>query len=384
MNPASPEPRDELYQSTPAMLHSIDPQARLLAVSDTWLTHLGYAREEVIGRSAEEFMTAASACFAREVAWPAFFACGRATDVEFQYVRKDGSVIDVLVNAVLQRDAHGAPLRTLAVLQDVTARKQAERALAESRELLEVTLESIADGVITTDPAGRVQWLNPVAARLTGWTSAQARGRDAAEIFRVVDEETRRPAPNPVACCLADDPAHGAAAHTLLLSRDGPEYAIEESASAISDRDGRLRGVVLVFRDVTAQRRLSHEMRHRATHDTLTGLLNRAEFESRMGEVLAATTEGGPGHALMYIDLDQFKIVNDSCGHSVGDHLLRQVATLLAARVRKRDSLARLGGDEFGVILEHCTPEQADRVAQQICDDMDLFRFVHDGKPYRI
>lgn len=140
----------------------------------------------------------------------------------------------------------------------------------------------------------------------------------------------------------------------------------------------------MVFHDVTEQRRLSGEVSYRATHDLLTGLVNRTEFETRLRRLLHTTHENKSQHALMYIDLDQFKIVNDTCGHSVGDELLQQIAKMLQIAVRTRDTLARLGGDEFGVILEHCSPEQAQRVAQDICDRMENFRFLHDLHRFRI
>lgn len=167
--------------------------------------------------------------------------------------------------------------------------------------------------------------------------------------------------------------------HTVLISKQGEEFGIEDSAAPIRSESGEILGVVLVFHDVTEQRRLSGEMTFRATHDALTGLVNRAEFESRLRRVLNKAHEDRSEHALMYLDLDQFKLVNDACGHSVGDQLLQQVSKLLGESVRARDTLARLGGDEFAVILEHCSADQAQRVAQQICERMDDFRFVHDG-----
>jgi diguanylate cyclase (GGDEF)-like protein len=142
-------------------------------------------------------------------------------------------------------------------------------------------------------------------------------------------------------------------------------------------------GFVLVFHDVTEQRRLSGEMSYRATHDALTGLVNRSEFETRLRLLLQKVREDQTGHALMYIDLDQFKLVNDSCGHSVGDQMLQQAAKLFGESIRGRDTLARLGGDEFAIILEHCSMEHAQRVAQQICDSLHQFRFVHDGRSFR-
>ena len=172
--------------------------------------------------------------------------------------------------------------------------------------------------------------------------------------------------------------------HTVLISRNGDEFGIENSASPIRNEYGAILGVVLVFHDVTQQRRLSSEMSYRATHDALTGLVNRSEFESRLDRTLNKAYEDNSEHALLFIDLDQFKLVNDACGHSVGDQLLRQVSKLLSETVRARDTLARLGGDEFAVILEHCSADQAKRVAQQICERMDDFRYMHEERRFRI
>lgn len=312
------------------------------------------------------------------------FAGESKTGIEFRVVWPDGSVrhLRAAVRAVPAGD--GRPARLVGINWDVTAQRLAEADLRRERELLQVTLQSIGDAVVTTDVRGHVTWLNPVAERLTGWSSDEAQGLPAAQIFRIVDEETRQPARDPVAACLLEGRVVGLAPQTLLLSRDGREYGVEDSAAPIRDADGTLLGAVLVFHDVTEQRRLGVEMRFRATHDALTGLHNREEIEARLREALADAADGDTGHALMYIDLDQFKVVNDTCGHAAGDQLLQQVARLLGDTVRSRDLLARLGGDEFAVLLEGCTPEQGQRVAQQICDRLEVYRFDHDGHRFRI
>ena len=373
-----------LYESTPAMLHSIDAQGRLLSVSDTWLAKMGYARSEVIGRNSAEFLTPESHTYARNVVLPRYLREGRCDQIEYQMVRKDGSLIDVRLSATMERDEQGHPLRSLAVLEDVTEKHAVERELAEKHELLRVTLHSIGDAVITTDEQGLVQWLNPVAERMTGWRNVEAGGRPLGEVFHIVDEATGEPEPCPVGRCLSHQSDDDRLKLTQLISRDGSTYGIEDSAAPIRNAQGQVLGVVLVFHDVTEQRRMGHEMSFRATHDELTGLVNRSEFEARLQRALNDSHQRDSAHALMYIDLDQFKLVNDACGHAVGDQLLRQVTELLNGCVRTRDTLARLGGDEFGVILEHCDVEQAERVAQKICDQMEEFRFVHEGRRFRI
>lgn len=310
-------------------------------------------------------------------------ATAEGWDLELPLVQATGQPIWVRAVGAAELEG-GKPVRLVGAFQDVTALRTVTAELAEQHELLRVTLKSIGDAVITTDAAGTVTWLNPVAERMTGWLNAEAKGRPVDQVFHIVNQETRAPTENPVAICLHQGELAGLANHTVLISRQGDEFGIEDSASPIRNERGELLGVVLVFHDVTEQRRLSGEMSYRATHDALTGLVNRAEFETRLGRVLNKAHEDRSEHALLFIDLDQFKLVNDACGHSVGDQLLQQVSKLLGETVRARDTLARLGGDEFAVILEHCSADQAQRVAQKICERMDDFRFLHDERRFRI
>ena len=310
-------------------------------------------------------------------------ATGEGWDLELTLVQASGQRIWVrTVGAAEFED--GKPVRLVGAFQDITTIRTITAELAEQHELLRVTLQSIGDAVITTDAWGTVNWLNPVAERMTGWLNAEAKGHSVGQVFHIVNEETRATAENPVTTCLQQGKMVGLAQRTVLISRNGEEFGIEDSASPIRNECNEVLGVVLVFHDVTEQRRLSGEMSYRATHDALTGLVNRAEFETRLGRVLNKAHDDHSEHALLFIDLDQFKLVNDACGHSVGDQLLQQVSKLLSETVRARDTLARLGGDEFAVILEQCSAEQAQRVAQQICERMDDFRFLHDERRFRI
>ena len=303
---------------------------------------------------------------------------------EFRVVWPDGSVHYLRGSGRVTRDTEGQALRMVGVNWDVTPLRHLAIELAEQHELLRVTLQSIGDAVITTDAQSDVTWLNPAAERMTGWPSAEAQGKPVAQVFHVIDAQSRRPAESTVLTCLQQGRSVGTGNHTVLVSRQGNEFGIEDSAAPIRNPSGDILGAVLVFHDVTEQRRLSGEMNYRATHDALTGLVNRAEFESQLNRTLDRAREEGSEHALLYIDLDQFKLVNDACGHSVGDQLLQQVAKLLKDVVRAHDTLARLGGDEFAVVLEQCTVDQAGRLAQQICDNMEVFRFLHDERRFRI
>ncbi len=308
---------------------------------------------------------------------------GSGWDLELQIIRGDGALRCVrAVGAVEHVD--GRPARLIGAFQDVAERRRLAAELVKQHELLKVTLDSIGDAVVTTDADETVTWLNPVAERMTGWRTEEASGRPLGQVFHIVNARTRLPAEIPAALCMQQERAMGLAHDTVLISRDGSEFGIEDSAAPILNEAGELLGMVLVFHDVTEQRRLSNEMSHRATHDAMTGLVNRAEFEVRLQAVIDRAHQDKSSHALMYIDLDQFKLVNDACGHAAGDRLLQQVARLLQETVRSRDTLARLGGDEFAIILDYCTGEQAGRLAQQLCEKMEDFRFIHGDQRFRV
>lgn len=308
---------------------------------------------------------------------------GQGWDLELPFIRQTGERIWVRAVGQAEFD-NGQPVRLVGAFQDVTRLHELTAELTEQHELMRVTLQSIGDAVITTNPRGEVTWLNPVAERMTGWLHAEAHGKAIARVFHIEQEDTRQPAENPIMLCLEQRRVCGLAAGTVLISRDGREMAIEDSAAPICNEAGELLGAVLVFHDVTEQRRLSGEMTYRATHDALTGLCNRTELETQLARLVLHPQASDTSHALMFIDLDQFKIVNDTCGHSAGDLLLQQVSRLLAESVRARDTVARLGGDEFAVLLERCPADQAHRVAQKICDRMEEYRFLHDERRFRV
>ena len=298
---------------------------------------------------------------------------------------KDGSTRWVATNSQYVRDEAGSVTGVEGTTRDVSKLKRTEEALFEAKERAEVTLRSIGDGVITTDTQGKVDYLNPVAEQLTGWELRTAMGHPLGEVFRVVDEQTREPLSDAVAECLDVGQRCTLDDNPVLLHRDGGEYSIEATVSPIRNREGQIIGAVLVFHDVTELRGLARKMSHQATHDALTGLVNRAEFERRL-ECLLENSGGEDGleHALMYVDLDQFKLVNDTVGHVAGDELLRQLTAQLQLRVRGNDVLARLGGDEFGVLLENCSLAQALDVAEDLRRITRAFRFEWDGKVFDV
>ncbi len=315
-------------------------------------------------------------------------------DIEYRVSLSDGRTGHVRASAHYRKIGQAGVKRLIGVCWDVTREREMARELAEQHELMRVTLDSIGDAVITTDTGGRILWLNPVAERMTGWRAEDAHGRPSSEVFDIVSEDTGNPAPDPIKTCLSLRQTVGLDHNTLLVARDGTRYGIEDSAAPIISADGDVLGAVLVFHDVSEQRRLSREMRYRATHDPLTGLLNRGEFDRRLEELTgrasappASTPDDAdtapPGLVLLYIDLDQFKVVNDTCGHAAGDELLKQISAILKAAVEPA-AVARLGGDEFAVLLEDCPVETAFQLSKTLCATIGDYRFEAPQGRFRV
>jgi diguanylate cyclase (GGDEF)-like protein/PAS domain S-box-containing protein len=260
--------------------------------------------------------------------------------------------------------------------------EEAEAELFAEHDRARVTLESIGDAVITTDERGRIEYLNPVAESLTGVATADVQGTPFEDAIRLAKETDRHAAVNPAAELFRTAQAVKSGGDTILACRDGRELAVDVSAAPIRDRTGRIIGAVLVLKDVTRERQRAVELAHQALHDSLTGLVNRREFEQRLARVLVSAAELGREHAVLYLDLDRFKMVNDTCGHAAGDKLLRDISSVLDKNLRERDTLARLGGDEFAVLLENCLPEDAARIAATLCHAVAAFEFVWEGRRF--
>ncbi|MET1083535.1 MAG: EAL domain-containing protein [Burkholderiales bacterium] len=395
-----------LVDTTGTGYHIMDEEGRILEANGEYVGLTGHRTlAEIQGRKVTEWI--AQYDIARKAGEiDECLARGYVRNLEVDYVDTTGRIVPIEVNAsVVNMEGER---RIMALCRDISARKQAERALRQAyqelerkvgertaqlaqandilqteKELFRVTLASIGDAVITTDAVRRVTYLNKVAEDLTGWPEAEARGLRFAEVFRIVHEETRKPAEDAVVEGLRAKEAVGPLDQTVLICRDGREISIDTSVAPILDSSDITIGAVLVFRDVTAQRKLAQQLSHQATHDTLTKLVNRGEFERRLTHLLASASPYAP-HALLYLDLDQFKVVNDTCGHAGGDDLLRQISALLRTELRARDTLARLGGDEFGVLLEHCALPEAKRIANNLRELVHGFRFGWQDKSFHI
>jgi diguanylate cyclase (GGDEF)-like protein/PAS domain S-box-containing protein len=253
-------------------------------------------------------------------------------------------------------------------LRNVIDRKAADEALFLERERARVTLDSIGDAVLSTDIAGNVTYLNSIAEKLTGWSQDDAAGRPLGQVFRIVDGTTRAPPDrSPMALAIEQDKAVGLAANSVLVRRDGSETAIENSAAPVHGRGGRVVGAVMVFRDVSKARAVALEMSHLATHDVLTDLPNPVLLGDRIAQAIALARRSGKQLAVLFLDLDRFKGINDSLGHAAGDELLQSIALRMKACVRGSDAVCRKGGDEFVVLLSEIgRAEHAGRSAEKI------------------
>jgi len=346
----------------------------------------GYTPEEVIGKNIKMLMPPEMRS-PHEAGMQRYLATGiphviGQKNVELPGLHQDGSTFALeLAISVITHD--GGRLFT-GIVRDITERKKAEIALFAEKERLRVTLGSIGDGVITTDEKGHVTYLNHVGETMTGWTHAEALGQPLLTVFNIVNAHTQEPAFNPVELVLREENTAGLAEHTVLIHREGHRYPIEDSAAPIRNIEGKLIGVVLVFHDVSQARLMATEMTHQATHDALTGLINRREFERRLELAIQSGKLEEKRHTMLYLDLDQFKIVNDTSGHAAGDELLRRLTGIMQDKLRQSDTLARLGGDEFGVLLESCPIEPALRIAELLRQSVCDFHFSWQDKVFPV
>lgn len=304
---------------------------------------------------------------------------------EYRERHNDGHWMWVLSRGrTLERAPDGTPARVIGTDTDISELKAVEAALAAEKERLAVTLHSIGDGVISTDDASRVTFINPVAEKMTGWTSAEAIGRPIGDVFAVANETTGQPAPNPVSECLAKQQIYYISEDVVLVGRTGDRKPVRDSAAPVRAPDGKIVGAVLVFQDITHSRALQKALAHSAMHDSLTGLPNRVAFQRALTAACDQARRERSEHALCFVDLDRFKAINDTAGHAAGDALLQRVAQAIKGACRTEDVTARMGGDEFAILLANCSTAGAKKAAQLIIDAIADLGFDWGGVTYDI
>jgi diguanylate cyclase (GGDEF)-like protein/PAS domain S-box-containing protein len=256
--------------------------------------------------------------------------------------------------------------------------------VSKQKEQAEITLQSIGEGVISTDQFGRINYINPIAEIYTGWDAKDVKGMYLSTILNLVDESTHIKLPNPVEQCLEKSIAINSTDSSILIRRDGLEYAIEYSTTPITSEDNTISGSVMIFRDVTEKRTMQRTLDWQAKHDSLTGLINRREFDNRLNKIISNPDKSEREHALCFIDLDRFKLINDSCGHQAGDELLKKISNRLKQIARDTDTIARLGGDEFAVLMYSCNIDKAKLIADIFREEAFNFQFDWYGKHFSI
>ena len=364
-------------------------------VNDLFCQVSGYSRDELLGQNhrivssgehSPEFFQQLWAAISSGQVWHGEI-CNRAKNGQFYWV-------STTITPIL--DESGLPQKYLSIRFDISARKLAQTALAEEKERWRVTLASVGDGVVVTDTEGCVVFMNQVAENLTGWRDNEAHGNKADSLFPLLHEDTRQPVASAISPCSGLEQARAQSTQTVLIRRDGSELAVHDSAAPVRDAQGHLAGCVMVLRDDKDRRAMVRELRWLAFHDPLTGLLNRRAMEGRLERALHQVQSAGRVHTFCYIDLDQFKLVNDTCGHAAGDALLKEIATLMEQGIPQRHTtgvapdqptkhlLARLGGDEFGLLLFDTDADTASRIAQGLILAIHGHRFRHGERSFNL
>jgi diguanylate cyclase (GGDEF)-like protein/PAS domain S-box-containing protein len=300
------------------------------------------------------------------------------------WVEAEQREICIAWSVAVLRDDDGALSGAICIGTDFTDHFQDIKHSQQEHLVAQKVFEHISDGVISVNHHGEVEYLNPVAEHLTGCHLNDAVGQPLKEVYHVTDEGRDEVREDIVSRCLRQRACVEAQGNGVLLSRGGWEFIIQETAIPVHGREGEIIGAVVVFNDVSELRGMERWMEYESTHDELTGLINRRSFQMQMQVLLESAHKDNRQHALLYMDLDQFNVVNDSFGHGAGDALLKEVALVLKSHLSEDDHLARLGGDEFGLVLEDCPLSMAEKIAKRLCGAIREFRFVWDDKPFEV
>ncbi len=359
----------------PVVLHG----ARMIVVNPRFAALLGLNPEELIGRHLAEFVLPEYADLVRDNVRRRLSGDPAADVYEVEVIDEMGRTLRLeLSNCTMAH--HGADV---AVITATPVRPV--ESIDPNRSRAVSALESIGDGLLTTDIHGRIDFLNRRASDLLGRSFEEADGRMFSDVASVVDEAERLALADPVMQCLSSGTVVTMGRRAVVLrSADGAERSIELSASPLFGMRGEVEGAVVLLHDVTELRGITRQMSYQASHDALTGLVNRREFERRLQDCVETARSGRQTHVLCYLDLDRFKAVNDTSGHMAGDAMLREVAALVKDAVRDSDTVARIGGDEFAILLSGCPLEKAIQISQDVASVIREFRFVWKDKIFQV
>jgi diguanylate cyclase (GGDEF)-like protein/PAS domain S-box-containing protein len=377
--------RDRLFKDLARTLPEIVliHDDKILLPNESAASLVGLEPEQLVGRDIVDLVKPAYRALFKKTVAKRLAGEEAPRRIEVQLI--NGNQTGLWVEAQSTSIEYRGQRAILTVARDVSHRKSLEVSLSRSKRQAQYTLESIAEGVITTDNDGRSDYMNLAAETLIGANRDDAAGHRIGELFTLVDDADRRPLGDPVERSLAMRRRVNMGRRAVMVSADGErEHSVEITASPVRGPGNSISGSVVVFHDVSEMRGLTRKMSYQATHDPLTGLVNRREFERRLDEAMDSAHAEEAVHMLFYMDLDRFKAVNDTCGHLAGDNMLREVATLIKNEVRDSDFVGRLGGDEFGALLIGCPIEKARQIASDICRAIADYRFVWKDKIFNI
>ncbi len=384
---ASEQRYRSLAEASPIGIFHADSQGRCLFANAGWreIFSIEDAAARWLDCVAEPERSQLSRALSERESPPAAF------ELEFRVAAKSGEIRFVRLNARRLRGPAGQHDGYVGTVEDISERRAMERALTENHELLRVTMESIGEAVITTDIHGRVRWINPVAERMSGWNTLEAFGRPLEEVLPILDPLTLAPAENVALSCVRDGALAAHSGDRTLMPNVGGDLptilTIEQSVAPIRSASGEVLGAVVLFHDVTAQREQSRVNERLAAEDVLTRMYNRNRFNSDIERLLRQPQLTGNEDTLLFIDLDQFKLINDACGHAEGDRALANAAEQIKDVLREagvKDRPYRIGGDEFAILLKGSGQSGGERIGAAICARMEHFRFVFKDRPFRL
>jgi diguanylate cyclase (GGDEF)-like protein/PAS domain S-box-containing protein len=376
--------REGLFQRLVETVHDavLVHRENIVFANARFLDMLGMSAAEVVGKplaqfAAPEYVELVATNLQRRLAGES-----SAERYEIELVGKHGEVTRVEISSTVIESA-GEPALLLTALEMLSSVPQES---TPSRPRSMVTLDAMGESVITVDAEGRIDYINHAAAALLGQTSEQVLGKTFPDVASLVDESDRRSLGDPVRKALATGGRVTMGKRAMLVPVNGSlERSVEISVTPLkSNGNDFILGLVLVMHDTSEMRGLTRQMSYQASHDALTGLVNRREFERRLREAMDAAQAGDVAHALCYLDLDRFKVVNDTCGHTAGDNMLREVATIIKDAVRDSDTAGRIGGDEFALLLVGCPLEKARQIADDVVRAVSDYRFVWKDKIFNI
>ncbi len=355
---------ERFYDRLPALIHSVNAEGRILNVSQRWLETFGYERHEVVGRKITRFVSEKTRPLAEQIL-KKFVAMDEVQNVRYQMLCKNGDVVDVLMSAIPELDQTGKLIRSLSVLNLSDTQQNREEGLQMVRELAMTSLNHLGDAVVTVNRSGQVSFINQVAERMTGWLAQEAVGQPVDALIRLQDSHSERGITNPLKSALESGQVVNLLNDTVLLSRQGAEFQVELSATPIWGGDTEVVGAVLLLRDVSQIVQTRRKLAFYSQLDPLTRLPNRNTFTQSLAAAFESVRKSGGQFALLFIDIDRFRMINDLYGHSGGDLVIRQVAHVLRARAQKGDYLARIGEDTFAIVLRNPSREAAVAFAEK-------------------